>query len=295
MNAQQTLDDFVNYLLVEKAMNPGTVRNYQSYVQRLISFLNMFRIVNSPDKAEIVIDDITPETIEDFKKWLLQDGLTHKTINYYLIGIRVFLKYCEKKKIKCMNPYDVEKYARIKNKEVKLLTDAQLEIFLTSKVNDKSDLLANLLFGTGLRIFELHDLDLSKVSKDKNYATITGKGDKERIVYLMGNSHKMLIKYMEEEDRYTGPIFLNKHGEPLTIRYMQGIVNERAKRLLPYGTHISAHMLRHHFATTLLNKGAKLSTVQKVLGHSSVITTMKYLHVSDKETREELADINKIF
>lgn len=284
MNAQQTLDDFVNYLLVEKAMNPGTVRNYQSYVQRLISSQGIGNI-----------EDITPEKVELFKKDLLASGLTHKTINYYLIGIRVFLKYCEKKKIKCMNPYDVEKYARIKNKEVKLLTDAQLEVFLTSKVNDKSDLLANLLFGTGLRIFELHALDLSKVSKDKNYATITGKGDKERIVYLMGNSHKMLIKYMEEENRYTGPIFLNKHGEPLTIRYMQGIVNERAKRLLPYGTHISAHMLRHHFATTLLNKGAKLSTVQKVLGHSSVITTMKYLHVSDKETREELADINKIF
>lgn len=295
MNAQQLLDDFVNYLSVEKAMNPGTVRNYQSYVQRLISFLNMSRIVNSPDKAEVMIDDITPETIEDFKKWLLQDGLTHKTINYYLIGIRVFLKYCEKKKIKCMNPYDVEKYARIKNKEVKLLTDEQLEIFLTSEVNEKSDLLANLLFGTGLRIFELHDIRLENVLKDKKYMTIVGKGDKTRMIYLLGNSHKMLLKYMEKSGRTSGPIFLNKHDEPLTIRYMQGMVNERAKRLLPYGTHISAHMLRHHFATNLLNKGTKMATVQKLLGHSSILTTMKYLHLSDKDMNEEMEAINSKF
>jgi len=289
MEAQKLLDEFINHLSIGKAMNPGTVRNYQAYVQRLINYI---KEVNGGNAN---IENITPETIESFKNSLIKARLTHKTINYYLIGIRVFLKYCEKKKIPCMNPYDVEKYSRIKNKEVKLLNDEQLEVFLTASVNDKSDLIANILFGTGLRIFELHSLRLENVLLDKKYMTITGKGDKPRIVYLLGNSHRMLLDYMEKEGRETGPVFLNKHGEPLTIRYMQGMVNERAKLLLPYGTHLSAHMLRHHFATNLLNKGTKMATVQKLLGHSSILTTMKYLHLSDKDVNEEMEVINTRF
>lgn len=285
MTTQEIVKDFTNYITVEKAMNPGTVRNYQAYVERFFSFVG-----NKP------VEEVTQEDIESFKKHLSTKlKLSHKTINCYLIGIRVFLKYCEKKKIKCMNPYDIEKYSRIKNKEVELLTEDLLEKLLNTELNDTSDLLVNLLFGTGLRIFELHSLRLENVSREKNYITITGKGDKPRIVYLMGNSHKMIIEYMDKTGRNDGPIFLNKQGDPLTIRSMQRIVSDRAKVLLPYGTHLSAHMLRHHFATNLLNKGAKMVTVQKVLGHSSIMTTMRYLHVTDKETREELHDINKVF
>lgn len=291
MEMKQAIADFIHYLSVEKAVNPGTVRNYHAYVNRFSSFLeDLEQFFN----INIQVEDISPALIEDFKSFLSQDGLTKKTINYYLIGIRVFLKYCEKKKYKVMNPYDIEKYTRIENKETKLLTDEQLKIFLTSKVNDKSDLLTNLLFGTGMRIFELQQVQVENINHVERKINIFGKGDKLRTIYMTKDSHKMLQEYLKNHQITSGPIFISVHGKPISVRYLQLIINERAKRLLPFGTKVSPHMLRHHFATTLLRKGMKMPTLQKILGHSSIITTMNYLHLSDKETHKEFKEIETI-
>jgi Site-specific recombinase XerD len=103
-----------------------------------------------------------------------------------------------------------------------------------------------------------------------------------------------LVEYLKKRDITSGQIFISVHGKPITVRYLQIIINERAERLLPRGTKVSAHMLRHHFATSLLRKGMKMPTLQKILGHSSIMTTMNYLHLSDKETQKEFKDVEKV-
>lgn len=300
MDLKQALAEFVNHMLVEKAQNPGTVRNYQSYVERLIRFIETLKKNQdlSKDKVTVLASDITSEVVEKFKKDLTQkEGISKKTVNCYLAGIRVFLKYLEKKKIKCMNPYEVEMYTRIENKVLDLMGDEELKVFLETKLDDRSDLLASVLFGTGLRIFELHGVDFEHVKESKGgnpCITVTGKGNKPRVVYILPIADRAIKEYKKMYERKGGPIFLNEDGERLSIRSLQRLVDYRRNMLLKKETHLSAHTLRHHYATYLLRHGMSLPVVQKLLGHASILTTQKYLHLTDKDTSDAIGAIPDI-
>lgn len=303
MDARQLLNEFVNHLSVEKAMNPGTVHNYQSYVERLINFSETLKKNEdlSKDKVTVLISDITPELVEKFKKDLTKNvGLSKKTVNCYLVGIRVFLKHLEKKRIKAMNPYDVEMYNRVENKILDLIDDNELRVFLNHKLDDRSDLLANVLFGTGLRIFELYGVNFENIKEVGKNSTITviGKGDKPRLVAILPVAFKKIKEYQKMYEVNSGPMFLNEDGERLSIRSLQRIIEHRKEMLLPKDTKFSAHTLRHHYATYLLRHGMSLPIVQRLLGHSSILTTQKYLHLTDNDTSEAMElipDINSKF
>ena len=111
MNILDLLTQFVEYKLVDKASNHGTIRNYKSYVEKFVKVT-----------GAVKIDDINEENIRIFKNRLVEGGISHKTINYYLFGIRTFIKYLERKRIMVMNPFDIETYEQIKDKDIKLLT-----------------------------------------------------------------------------------------------------------------------------------------------------------------------------
>jgi integrase/recombinase XerC len=284
MKPHDLFELFIHHMAVEKAMNEGTIRNYKGYLTRFIK--------------EIPLNDISELTsvhIEEFKTVLRNDGISNKTVNYYLNAIRKILKYAEKKKIKVMNPFDVERYEKIEDKEITLLSDQQLDEFLDTKVNPESDLLVNLLYGTGLRIFELQKVVLEDIDFKEKSISVLGKGNKRRLVYITSKAMKMLDEYCRKDiKRYSGPIFTNeKYGTAVHMRWLQKMVAERSDYLMPEGIHVSAHTMRHHFATSMLKKGLSLPILQRVLGHSSIMTTNRYLHYTDSDIKESFNKVAK--
>ena len=285
MLPQEHINNFIKHLLEEKAYNAGTVGNYRYYVEGAFAFFGSIGV--------LTVEALTTEHVELFKKHLLSKGLSKKTVNYHLNGLRMFLKFLIKKKFTVLNPFDVEKYNHIVDAEIVLLPKGQLETFLNTQLNPMSDLVANMLFGTGLRIFELHQIQIENINFEMSSISILGKGNKRRVIYMTDRAQNLLMDYISSrrETERTGPIFLNSHGEPMTIRWLQKIIEVRRDALLPKGTKLSPHMLRHHYATNLLNRGMKLPVLQKLLGHASIMTTNRYLHYTDDEIKSQFDEV----
>ena len=256
------IEQFIDYLKNERNQNTLTVRNYSSYLHRYISISN---------------GEVSTDAIKKFKAKLLKENLSHKTINYYLIGLRMFLKWCAKKEIKTIPFEQVELFEVGKEKKIILMPEDELKLFLTHKLEPMSDLIVNMLFSTGLRIHELAQLNIEQVRKCS--FTVNGKGDTERIVFLSDGVCKMLDAFLGK--RKSGAIFLNKTKSRMSVRYLQKIIDTRTDKL-SIKTPVSAHTLRHHFATDLLENGADLRSIQDILGHKSIMTTQKYTHISNK-------------
>ncbi len=290
-NISQHVEDFKKYMVDQRSINTSTLRNYVSYLDRFISTVSTslltkevendvrtFEIKNGELEIGLIVtlDHITVEAIENFKSVLTAEGVGKKTINYYLIGIRVFLKWLTASGVEVLNPTKVELYKKVKDKKIDLISREELQKFLTHNLDVESDLVANMLFSTGMRIFELEQLNIEDI-RTCSFA-IRGKGGKDRVVFLAPEVCKMLTDYIGE--RKIGPIFLNRWGNRMSKRYLQKIIENRAD-MLSVSKKVSAHTLRHLFATDLLENGADLRSIQEMLGHSSILTTQKYTHISN--------------
>ena len=187
-------------------------------------------------------------------------------------------------------PEKIELFRNIKPKEMELISHDELRVFLTTSLDPRSDLLANMLFSTGLRIFELAKIDISDMRGSK--FTIRGKGGRDRIVFLAPGIYDMLQNYIGK--RKKGPIFINPNGEATSIRYLQKLITLRAQKL-EMSKNVSCHTMRHLFATDLLENGADLRSVQEMLGHASVTTTQRYTHISNKHLENSFTKFHTEF
>lgn len=263
-NISQQQEVFRDYLINQKNINASTVRNYMAYISRFTALTSITEL-----------RDITVDAITSFKEQLTTLGTGKKTINYYLIGLRVFLKHLAATGVEALDANKIELYKNIKDKKIELISREELGEFLTYKINPMSDLLVNMLFSTGMRIFEMEALNIEDL-RTCSFA-IRGKGGKDRVVFMAPTVCKMLVDFIGE--RKDGPIFLNKFGKRMSKRFLQRIVEERSESMSS-SKPISAHTLRHLFATDLLENGADLRTIQEMLGHASILTTQKYTHIS---------------
>lgn len=258
----------------EKGRNPLTVRNYKAYLERFISVTNIHDT-----------EDITIETIKNFKEVSLKNKLSKKTINYYLICIRMFLRYLAVNDIPSLTSDRVETFEKISEKKIELVQNSELKKYLKTKVSPESDLLVNILFSTGLRIRELYNIEVSDINQCR--LPVVGKGGKARLVFLSPDVCKSLTSFLG--NKTTGGIFINPEtNERLTIRSLQRMVAERGE-LLKISKPITPHTLRHHFATNLLSNGADLRTVQEILGHASIVTTQRYTHITNGQLEGSFA------
>lgn len=260
-------------MINEKARNPLTTRNYSAYLSK---FLALTEVED--------VEDITVQTVKSFKEQLLAKGLSVKTINYYLICLRLFLRYLSMNDITSLSSEKVETFNKPVDKKIELVSLDELKKFLTTEVSPASDLLVNMLFSTGLRVHELYDVRIEDI-KDCKFAVL-GKGGKVRITFISPVVCKMLHEFLGS--RKEGFIFLNKKGEHLTVRSMQRLLVERCKKL-NVSKNITPHTLRHHFATDLLVNGADLRTVQELLGHASILTTQRYTHLTNNQLENSFA------
>jgi len=293
------IDDFLEYLEVEKGRSPLTIREYRHYLNRFLEWLKTNTKTTEPH-------DITSELIRRYRLYLAhlcnQDGtlLKRVTQTYHIIALRAFLRYLlVQRDIATLSPDKIE-LPKQSPRLVAFLTSEQLERLLNSpQISDEAGLrdkaILETLFSTGLRVSELVRLNRDQINLDRKEFGVRGKGDKLRVVFLSDTAANWLERYLQTRKdsfkplfrRYSGRIDTTKDGEKmrLTARSVQEIVNKYAKRCgLPI--EVTPHTLRHSFATDLLIGGADLRSVQEMLGHESIRTTQVYTHVTDKHLKE---------
>jgi site-specific recombinase XerD len=293
------IDDFLEYLEVEKGRSPLTIREYRHYLNRFLDWLKTNTKVMEPG-------EMTQKLVSKYRLYLANlrnpDGtlLKRVTQSYHIIALRAFLRYLVvQRDIATLSPEIIE-LPKISPRTVAFLTSEQLERLLNSpKISDEAGLrdkaILETLFSTGLRVSELVRLNRDQINLERKEFGVRGKGDKLRVVFLSDTAANWLERYLQTRQdsfkplfrRYSGRIDATKDGEKmrLTARSVQDIVNKYAKRCgLPI--EVTPHTLRHSFATDLLIGGADLRSVQEMLGHESIRTTQVYTHVTNKHLKE---------
>jgi site-specific recombinase XerD len=293
------IDDFLEYLEVEKGRSPLTIREYRHYLNRFLGWLKANTKILEPG-------DITSELIRRYRLYLAHiqnlDGspLKRVTQTYHIVALRAFLRYLTvQRDVRTLSPDKIE-LPKQSPRLVTFLTPEQLERLLNSpQISDEAGLrdksILETLFSTGLRVSELVRLNRDQINLDRKEFGVRGKGDKLRVVFLSDTAADWLQRYVNTRKdnfkplfiRYSGTVDPAKDGEKmrLTARSVQEIVNKYAKRCgLPI--EVTPHTLRHSFATDLLMGGADLRSVQEMLGHESIRTTQVYTHVTNKHLKE---------
>jgi len=284
-NLQLLKKRYLEYIEIERGRSLKTVENYNRYLKRFLSFSK----INKPIQ-------ITDDLVRRYRLYLNRQGLKKKTQNYYLIALRNLLKYLARMEIKSLSPDRIE-LAKVGDRQIDLIGSEELGRLLAApkgidlkSLRDKAIL--ELLFSTGLRVSELCVLNKEDIDLKKNEFSIRGKGDKVRLVFLSERAKVVLKNYLDKRiDLEQEAMFVNLKGGPacadrrLTSRSVERIVQRRAievgitKKTTP-------HIIRHCFATDLLESGADLRSVQALLGHSNISTTQIYTHVTDRQLKE---------
>lgn len=291
---KQLKNQFLEYIEIEKGRSLKTVENYDHYLTRFLNFTKN----DSPAQ-------ITDNSVREFRLWLNRQSLKNlgkpnetlnkKTQNYYLIALRSFLKYLARQEVKTLPAERIE-LAKVSERTLDLITTEELSRLLNSpKGTDLKDLrdraILELLFSTGLRVSELCSLT-SDVDLRSDELSIRGKGGKVRVVFLSGDAKKYLRAYISARKDMSDALFVQTPsnsplagGEGLTRRSIERIVKQHAIKA-GISKKVTPHTMRHLFATDLLGNGADLRSVQALLGHSSIVTTQIYTHVTDKHLRD---------
>ena len=269
---------FLEYLEIEKGRSVKTVENYDRYLTRYLAFSK----ITSPSK-------ITEQSVREFRMNLNRNNLKLKTQNYYLISLRAFLKFLRKRDIESLNPERIE-LAKVGQRDLDLITADELNRLINGPKGDNSvaglrdRAILELFFSTGLRVSELcalnRDLDLSR-----DEFSVRGKGEKIRVVFLSSDAKDAIKAYEKKRGDLEEALFISTSNTRLTPRSIERIVKRYAIKA-GITRKVTPHVIRHSFATDLLENGADLRSVQALLGHANIATTQVYTHITDKHLRE---------
>lgn len=295
MKLSQYIDDFLQYCEIAQNKSGKTLENYHHYLKRFEKF------------ARIAPEDITLKTIQDYRLHLNRlknargNSLSIKTQAYHLIALRAFLKYLVKNDVPTLAPEKIE-LSKIPKRTVEVLSHEELDRIFQSVDNSKKNghrdtAILETLYSTGLRVSELANLNREQVDLKRCEFMVRGKGAKPRIVFLSKRAVEAIENYLKCRNDNFKPLFINdgrgqKKEDVLDDRQQRlttvSIENIVRKYALKAGIikKVTPHTLRHSYATSLLQNGADIRSVQEMLGHSSITTTQIYTHVTDRKLRE---------
>lgn len=281
MNLNEAYVEFVHYISAVDQKSKKTILSYQQDLNRYFEFLNEWGIEN--------IEDVTFEHINDY---ILDMNYAASTINHAIISIRRFHEYCS---VTYHLP-DPAKYVKTSKSEKMLpycMSIQEVKKLITKRNDDEQEIcdvaILETLYGCGLRVSECCSLTLNQLSLEQGFMRVIGKGNKERMIPM--NSHMIvsLKSYMEirkKRDAHKSKVlFLNHKGNAYSRENIHCMLKDRCVQL-NLDARISAHTLRHSFATHLLDGGADLRSVQELLGHSDISTTQIYTHVQNKRLKD---------
>lgn len=284
---KKLLSDYIIELKTIKQRDKDTTVN--SYSEDIYKYLEYMQDNNINNALNITYNNLL-----DYLKYLDDNKYEVSSVARKIVSIKAFHKYLSEN----YNIIDITtkiNTPRFYRKLPNILTieevDSLLDIKLDTAFDYRNKAMLELMYSSGLRVSELISLELSDIDLNNNYVRCFGKGSKERIVPIGEYSSKYLNIYINEyrdsmkKGYYTEKIFLNNHGKEMTRQGFFKIIKKIAKDK-DINKNITPHMLRHSFATHLLNNGADLRTIQEMLGHSSISTTQIYTNVTNDILKE---------
>jgi len=293
VNMESLIRGFLRYLETRRNASGHTLDAYRRDLMQFLGIVAGMKGVEEPG-----LEMFTRATVRDFLYVLSNSGLMRKSIARKLASVKSFGKYLAKEGLIGKSPAAEVKTPKIEHREPVFLSVEEIERAMN--LTDADDLVSSrnlaiieLFYSTGLRLSELYDLDADRPDYHGMVVRVAGKGGKERIVPFGRKAKQAIELYLPFRKRTllergcTGQaaLFIGRLGTRLSRRSIQRAVSKHL-RAISEKQHLSPHVLRHSFATHLLDRGADLRAVQELLGHSSLSTTQLYTHVTMERLTE---------
>lgn len=291
MSGWAYLEDFLRYLQVERQMSPHTLRNYGLDLSQFLDFLE-----TAPDHP--ALEEVNYRQVRAFLAHCLKDR-SKTTVARKLSALRTFFKYLQRQGVLTQNPAKLAPSPKIGKSLPHFLTVDDAFHLLGQTQGDefgprRDRAILEVFYAGGLRLSELAGLSLGDLDRKQGVVRVWGKGAKERLAFLGDAARAALAAYLPlregllaqkglQEER---ALFLNFRGGRLTTRSVARVV-EKWARLAGLSQGLTPHGLRHSFATHLLEGKADLRAVQELLGHASISSTQRYLHLNLDYLMEE--------
>lgn len=281
------LNSFLEYLEKELNYSYKTIKNYKLDIESFNSFLN---------KEKIYFNKLSKEDIRIYLKNLDSQNLSNKTISRHLSSLRTYYNFLKEIEVVKENVFLSINNPKIEKKLPNYLSILETEDIINSFDNNnffeiRNNLLIELIYSCGLRLEEVLNIKIKNINFSDKQIKISGKGNKERMVLFGEYAYDILKKYIDNyrkeflTDTSFEYLFISKTGKKLSSSMAHKIIkNQSIKAGIKHG--VSAHSLRHSFATDLLNNGASIETVKELLGHSSLSTTQIYTHVTNDKIKD---------
>ena len=283
------INDFIDYLVLEKGLSVNTQESYRFDLVEFTNYLNKKKINN--------LKNIKENDLIDYLEYLKEEKkLASRSIERHLTTLRTLYKYLIKNEI-----VDNDITLNIDNLKLgrhlpDVLSVPEVDNLLDIKINSIYDIrtkaMLEIMYSSGLRVSELVNLELEDIDMYNDTILINGKGSKERIVPIGDYAKKYLKDYLDVRNQLIkkkngnpNKLFLNNHGLPITRNGFNFLLNNILKDK-GINKKVTPHTLRHSFATHMLDNGADLRSIQELLGHSDIVTTRIYTHISKKQIHD---------
>jgi integrase/recombinase XerC len=285
---QEVFNKYINYLEVERNVSPYTVRNYTTDLLGFFQFLRTKEIGSLKEVDRLVL--------RNYLSQLMEQGIVKASIARKLSSIRSFYRYLVREEIISTSPVATTFSPKLDKRLPSFLTIEQMKRLLeapdlATPQGQRDRALLELLYASGLRVSELVNLNVEQINLDSREIRVWGKGSKERMVLMGEPAAKALGAYFRQgrpqllAKKRSSALFLNRYGGRLPERRVQRIL-EKYANIAGIDKGVHPHMLRHTFATHLLDGGADLRVVQELLGHANLSSTQIYTHVTKSQAKK---------
>lgn len=278
---------FLNYVQVERGLAANTLAAYRRDLEKFAAFCQ---------QRKLALGRVDRGAVVDFLGWLYRNGLDSRSVARTLVTLRNFFRFLRQENVVRHNPTEHIESPRLWKRLPKFLTLEEVEGLLatpddTTPLGVRDRAMLEVLYATGLRVSELVNLKVSDVQLEAGVLRCLGKGNKERVVPLGRKATAAVETYLREarprltRRRSSQHLFVSRRGTGMTRQNFWRLLRAWA-RGAGVRTRLSPHVLRHSFATHLLERGADLRSVQLLLGHADISTTQIYTHVAQERLKQ---------
>jgi len=281
--------EYLEFLEVERGLSQNTLEAYKGDLYQFLQFLE--------EQCITEYNGIKRVHMNMYLKFLKENNLAPASLSRKIASLKGFFTWLNSMQKLDYNPTLSIEQPKLSQRLPKVLSTEEVTIILKSKLSKRDRAIIEVIYAAGLRVSELCGLKTNSIDLQAKYVRCTGKGSKERIIPIGDKAVKAVKAYLKEREYIlkknkteSSVLFLRDSGRPIVRQEVYTLISELGKLV---NKNITPHVLRHSFATHLLENGADLRVVQELLGHSDVSTTQLYTHVSKKRLKEIYFAINE--